>query len=71
MTSIGLRIVAHHEYLRADLAEAALAIERLRAFVALPDAEPQLACAARARLRASTAGMSTRATPCPCQGLST
>mgnify|MGYP003693645571 CR=1 FL=1 len=34
---------------RADLAKAALAIERLRALVALPDAQPQLARAARPR----------------------
>ena len=47
---IGLRIGADHEDLRADLAEAALAIERLRALVALPDAKPQLSCSARARL---------------------
>ena len=40
---IGLRIRADDEDRRPDLAKAALAIERLRALVALPDTQPYLA----------------------------
>src|SRR4051812_35980063 len=46
---IGLRVAADHEYLRADLYESTFAIESLRPRIALPDAQPQFACATRTR----------------------